>query len=103
LLADPAHRSRRLAFVVSPTLVRSQLMRALASRDSRCFGEVAEAEAWLFAKDEETQAERAPSRLRLMGWKPASSIGMPVGRARRGGPTPAGRARSLGAPIKVPL
>ena len=28
-LADPAYRSRRLAFVVSRTLARSQLMRAL--------------------------------------------------------------------------
>jgi hypothetical protein len=51
LLADPAYRSRRLAFVVGPTLVRSQLMRALASRDSRCFADVAAAEAWLLAEE----------------------------------------------------
>ncbi|MEA3048121.1 MAG: hypothetical protein QOJ53_2453 [Sphingomonadales bacterium] len=64
LLANPAHRSRRLAFVVSPTLVRSQLMRALASRDSRCFGGIAEAEAWLLAQEAtdvmETVASNCP-------------------------------------------
>src|SRR5690242_6327843 len=32
LLADPAYRSRRLAFVASQTLARSQLMRALDGR-----------------------------------------------------------------------
>jgi hypothetical protein len=52
LLADPATRARRIAFVVAPTLVRSQLMRALAGRDSRCFLDPAEAEAWLFEEDE---------------------------------------------------
>jgi hypothetical protein len=52
LLADPAFRSRRLAFVVAPTLVRSQLMRALAGRHSRCFFDPAEAEAWLLEDDE---------------------------------------------------
>ena len=49
LLADPAHRSRRLAFVVSPTLARSQLGRALGSRDARFFQTIVEAEAWLFS------------------------------------------------------
>lgn len=52
LLADPEYRSRRLAFVASPTLARSQLMRALAGRDSRCFEDPEEAEAWLLEKDE---------------------------------------------------
>lgn len=51
LLTDPQSRARRLAFVVAPTLVRSQLMRALAGRDSRCFDEPAEAEAWLLEED----------------------------------------------------
>lgn len=55
LLADPAYRSRRLAFVVGPTLARSQLMRALAGRDSRCFTEIEAAEAWLFAGEDATQ------------------------------------------------
>jgi hypothetical protein len=47
LLADPACRSRRLAFVAAPTLARSQLMRALDGRDARCFDNPEEAEAWL--------------------------------------------------------
>ncbi|MES2096423.1 MAG: hypothetical protein V4459_06660 [Pseudomonadota bacterium] len=49
LLADPAYRSRRLAFVVSRTLARSQLMRALNGRDAKCFEKRADAEKWLFA------------------------------------------------------
>lgn len=53
VLADPASRSRRLAFVVRPTLARSQLMRALAGRDSRCFTDPAAAEAWLFAEEDD--------------------------------------------------
>ncbi len=47
LLADPAYRSRRLAFAAAPTLARSQLMRALNGRDARCFDDADEAEAWL--------------------------------------------------------
>ena len=47
MLADPDYRSRRLAFVVSPTLARTQLMRALANRDARCFGDPWKAEVWL--------------------------------------------------------
>ena len=49
LLAAPDYRSRRLAFVASPTLAKSQLMRALSGRDARCFEDVASAEAWLLA------------------------------------------------------
>jgi hypothetical protein len=60
LLADPAHRSRRLAFVASPTLARNQLRRALAGRDSRCFVTVAEAEAWLFAEEPGTVTSNCP-------------------------------------------
>ena len=52
ILADSEYRSRRLAFVASPTLARSQLMRALAGRHSRCFTDPAEAEAWLLEDDE---------------------------------------------------
>lgn len=48
LLAAPEYRSRRLAFVVGPTLARNQLMRALASRQCQCFEDPAAAEAWLF-------------------------------------------------------
>lgn len=54
-LTDPQTRVRRLAFLVGPTLVRSQLMRALAGRDSRrtrCFTDHAEAEAWLMEDDD---------------------------------------------------
>ncbi len=53
MLADPAWRSRRLAFVASQTLARSQLMRALDGRDARCFDDPDEAEAWLFAEEVE--------------------------------------------------
>lgn len=69
LLTDPQSRAHRLAFVVAPTLVRSQLLRALAGRDSRCFADRAEAEAWLLEEDEAARAgasfmthptERAP-------------------------------------------
>ncbi|THD36061.1 MAG: hypothetical protein E7773_08995 [Sphingomonas sp.] len=56
LLADPAYRSRRLAFVVSRTLARSQLMRALDRRVARCFEDAREAEAWLLAPDADTIA-----------------------------------------------
>jgi hypothetical protein len=45
LLADPAYRSRRLAFVVAPTLTRTQLFRALDSRSARTFEDPWEAEA----------------------------------------------------------
>ena len=48
LLADPAYRSRRLAFVVAPTLTRTQLFRALDSRSARTFEDPWEAEAWLY-------------------------------------------------------
>lgn len=47
MLADPSYRSKRLAFVVSPTLARSQLVRAVASRNARFFEDIAEAEMWL--------------------------------------------------------
>ena len=47
VLADPLYRSRRLAFVVGPTLARTQLMRAAIGRDVRCFDDIWTAEAWL--------------------------------------------------------
>ena len=49
MLGAPEYRSRRLAFVIGPTLARSQLSRALSGRDARCFQTVVEAEAWLFS------------------------------------------------------
>lgn len=54
MLAAPDYRSRRLAFLVGPTLARSQVLRALASRHARCFTDPTAAEAWLFAEDEES-------------------------------------------------
>jgi hypothetical protein len=51
MLGDPAYRSRRLAFVIGPTLARSQLLRALSGRGAPCFDTVREAEFWLFAGD----------------------------------------------------
>ena len=48
MLADPAYRSRRLAFVVSRNLARAQLSRALLGRNAELFETVAEAEAFLF-------------------------------------------------------
>ena len=56
LLADPAYRSRKLAFVVDRTLARSQLMRALKGRSAKCFENRVEAEQWLFAHDPEMVA-----------------------------------------------
>ncbi|MEO5938266.1 MAG: hypothetical protein ABIQ43_04575 [Sphingomonas sp.] len=56
LLADPVYRSRRLAFVVSRTLARSQLMRALDARTARCFEDATQAEAWLLTADDEAAA-----------------------------------------------
>lgn len=57
MLADPAYRSRRLAFVVSPTLARGQLARALDGRpNTRLFDDVTEAEAWLLSPDVEEAA-----------------------------------------------
>ncbi len=47
MLAAPEYRSRRLAFVAGPTLARSQLLRACAGRDARCFEDPESAEAWL--------------------------------------------------------
>lgn len=56
LAADPAFRSRRLAFVIGPTLVRQQLQRATAEVAARMFIDEVEAEAWLFSA-EASQAE----------------------------------------------
>jgi len=58
LLAAPQYRSRRLAFIVRTTLARSQVLRALASRNARCFTDPAAAEAWLLTED----MEAAPLR-----------------------------------------
>lgn len=91
LLADPAHRSRRLAFVVSPTLARSQLIRALAGRASRFFCDVAAAEAWLLAEDEEAQAAAcAPPKFGRWAIAPPTS-GRRAGRQPEAAPMAARR------------
>lgn len=56
ILADPAYRSRRLAFVVGSTLARMQLQRAIGSRHAQVFTDHAAAETWLFAPDDVDQA-----------------------------------------------
>ncbi|MGZ8360061.1 MAG: hypothetical protein ACXWUX_06025 [Allosphingosinicella sp.] len=51
MLADPAYRSRRLAFVVALSLAQSQLFRALGDRDACCFEDPVAAEAWLLSTE----------------------------------------------------
>ena len=63
LLAAPDFHSRRLAFVVSPTLARTQVMRALDRRQARCFQDPWSAEAWLLSAD----YDAAPPRLAAGG------------------------------------
>lgn len=59
IMADPAFRSRRVAFVTPRSLARAQIRRAVAERhDCRCFDSIDEAEAWLLAAD----AVEAPPR-----------------------------------------
>ena len=59
MLASPDYRSRRLAFVVAPTLAQGQLLRALAGRHARFFEESVVAEAWLIGGDREIEPRRA--------------------------------------------
>ena len=58
LLADPEFHSRRLAFVIDRTLARSQLERAIAGRNARCFDHPVPAEAWLLDEREAQAARR---------------------------------------------
>ena len=63
MLADSDYHSRRLAFVVAPTLVRAQVMRALDGRDNaRSFEDPAEAEAWLLEEEPQALPLRKASR-----------------------------------------
>lgn len=59
LLANPTHRSRKLAFIHASTLARMQLQRAAASRDVAYFRTAEEAEAWLFDGQEQVQPQLA--------------------------------------------
>lgn len=52
MLANPAHRSRKLAFVHASSLARMQLQRAAANRTVAYFRNAAEAEDWLFSDDD---------------------------------------------------
>jgi hypothetical protein len=52
ILAAPEYRSRRLAFVVTGSLSRIQLMRTISGRDARCFDDPWAAEDWLLAEDD---------------------------------------------------
>ena len=58
MLADPAYHSRKLAFVVSPTLARGQLTRALLGRSAQLFEDVESAEAYLFADEDRERVRR---------------------------------------------
>ena len=59
MLAAPEYRSRRLAFVVAPTLAQGQLLRALAGREARFFEHPTPAEAWLIGGDSQAEPRRA--------------------------------------------
>jgi hypothetical protein len=48
LLSDPRLAGRRFAFVMGPTLARSQLVRAAGNRDVRFFLDTITGEHWLF-------------------------------------------------------
>lgn len=51
-LANPTHRSRRLALVVASALGRMQLQRIIGDRNARVFTDAVEAEKWLFSEGE---------------------------------------------------
>lgn len=48
VMGDPRYAGRRVAFVVSGTLARMQLMRIISGRTVAIFATTREAEAWLF-------------------------------------------------------
>ena len=58
LLTDTGSRARRAAFLIAPTLVRGQLLRALAGRDARCFTDPGLATTWLLEEDEAASGHR---------------------------------------------
>ena len=62
MLADPAYRSRRLAFVTASTLAAGQLMRALDGRPGQRFDDPEAALTWLLEPDE---IETAPPARRI--------------------------------------
>jgi len=61
VLGDASFHARRLAFVISPGLLRTQLVRAVGRReDVRCFDSVRAAEAWLFTANIEMPIRKSP-------------------------------------------
>lgn len=48
-MADPTTRSRRIAFIISPSLARLQVKRAVGARDAGYFLTEEEAKAWLLS------------------------------------------------------
>lgn len=56
-LAVPEEKARKLAIVVDAAMAKGQASRAINSADTHYFTDIAEAEAWLFA--DEDQAGRA--------------------------------------------
>lgn len=51
VIAEPAFRARRIAFVTASSLARSQLQRAIGGRDARVFTDARDAEHWLLSDE----------------------------------------------------
>jgi hypothetical protein len=56
LLADQSFHARRLAFVMTSSLIRGQIARAIETRAVRFFGDTESAETWLLAEPESSAA-----------------------------------------------
>ena len=59
MLTAPEYRSRKLAFVVDRNLAAMQLERTLIARDAQIFTDVASAERYLFADEDNAEVRRA--------------------------------------------
>lgn len=55
-LAVPEEKARKLAIIVDAAMAKGQASRAINADDTRFFTDVAEAEAWLFADEEDRAA-----------------------------------------------
>lgn len=55
-LAVPEEKARKLAIVIDAAMAKSQASRAINSPDTRFFTDIAEAEIWLFAGEEDRAA-----------------------------------------------
>ena len=67
LIADPAHASRRIAFVVAVGLARAQIRRAAADRGAYFAPTIEEAEAWLQTGSAQAYASVYPVQARSTG------------------------------------